>query len=308
MYELAIVTRGVTSSSLAQIEFHGMVNSLRLWVREAIGAYPAETVSDLVYGVPGWPVAMHPIWSFVGVALYFVLKITLTHLCSRWGTNGKSKEFKRVTLVHNLCLCAYSFWTCVNVWSLTLEHLKLYGYESTVCNSRLWTGGMNFWGFLFYLSKYWELLDTFLLVWKGRQPSFLQVYHHAVTLVCAYMLQASHSTVMFLFVGLNSAIHTVMYAYYALTVLGIRTSAKSVITVLQMVQFCVGNTFAAPTLFLRSGNCTSPAQQTAVAAIMLHATFLIYLFAVFYRKTYLDPRQRKPQVSSEHYADAAKSQ
>lgn len=285
-----------------------MIASLRLWVREAIGASPAETLSDLVYGKPEWPVALYPMWSLAGVALYFLLKIALTFVCSQLHTNGKSQAFRRVTLIHNLLLCAYSFWTCVNVWSLTSKHLNLYGYESTVCNNRLWTSGMNFWGFLFYLSKYWELLDTFLLIWKGRQPSFLQVYHHAVTLICAYMLQASHSTVMFLFVGLNSAIHTIMYAYYALTVLGIRTSAKSVITVLQMIQFCIGNTFAAPTLFLRSRRCTSSAQQIAVAAIMLHAFILIYLFAVFYRRTYLVPRKGKLQCHNGNYADAVKTQ
>lgn len=289
-------------------EYPEMGINFMQWAQDAADAAPAETVSDLVYGIPGWPVAMHPVWSLVGVGLYFVLKVVLTHSCLQLRTNGKSETFKRVTLVHNLLLCAYSLYTCINVWSLTLEHLRLYGYENTVCSSRLWRSGMNFWGFLFYLSKYWELVDTFLLIWKGRQPSFLQVYHHAVTLVCAYMLQASHSTVMFLFVGLNSAIHTIMYAYYALTVVGIRTSVKSLITVLQMIQFCVGNMFAAPTLFLRSGRCTSSAQQLSVAAIMLHATFLIYLFAKFYKKTYLAPKKLQPQTTTNSYADRLKTQ
>lgn len=263
-----------------------MDSSIRRWVGDAIEIPPAETWLDFVYGLRGWPPVMNPRWPVIGVLSYFVFKMALTQVCLRLRTNGKSKTFKLITLVHNLLLCAFSLWASVNVWTLTVEHLNRDGYIDTVCSDRLWMDGMNYWGFLFYLSKYWELLDTFLLVWKGRQPSFLQVYHHAVTLICAYMLQASHSTVMFLFVGLNSTIHTIMYAYYALTVLGIRFSAKAVITQLQMVQFCVGNTFAAPTLFLRSGKCTSPAQQIAVAAIMLHAFFLIYLFAMFYRKTY----------------------
>lgn len=154
------------------------------------------------------------------------------------------------------------------------------------CNDFLWNDGLGFWGMLFYLSKYWELMDTMLLVWKQRQPSFLQVYHHAMTIVCAYLLHVSHSQVMFLFVGLNATVHTVMYAYYALTVLGVRVKGKSLITVMQMIQFCVGNVAAFPTFVLKGGQCARTSQKIAVAAIMIHAVVLTLMFANFYYATY----------------------
>lgn len=150
---------------------------------------------------------------------------------------------------------------------------------------------MHYWGFLFYLSKYWELVDTLLLIVKGRQPTFLQVYHHAVTIVCAYALQVSHSSVTFIFVGLNATVHTVMYAYYALTVAGLRLRAKNLITSMQIVQFVTGIVMALPMFWLREGRCAVLSQKVAVGGLIAHAVVLIKLFVDFYRETYLGKRK-----------------
>jgi elongation of very long chain fatty acids protein 6 len=114
----------------------------------------------------------------------------------------------------------------------------------------------------------------------------LSLRSHAATLICAYWLQASHSQVMYLFVSLNASIHTVMYFYYSLTIIGVRLGGKALITTGQIAQFFVGIAMALPTFYLRGGSCANPAQTFALVAIVAHAAYLIKLFSEFYTVAY----------------------
>lgn len=246
----------------------------------------ARTVSQLLRGAFPRHVLMEPILVPFILTMYLGLKPHMAALCRAMGTTGKSLPFRLFALVHNILLCSYSLWTATNVWGLTTAYAAANGTDALYCTRGLWKNGMHYWGFLFYLSKYWELIDTALLVWKGRSPSFLQVYHHTVTVICAYMLQASHASVTFIFVGLNSVVHAIMYFYYALTVIGVRTGAKSIITAMQIIQFLIGTTCALPMFFMRGGACATPAQKIAAGTLILHALYLTKLFARFYREAY----------------------
>jgi len=130
------------------------------------------------------------------------------------------------------------------------------------------------------------LVDTVLLIVKRKKPSFLQVWHHAVTFVCAYMLQASHASATFIFVGLNSIVHTVMYFYYAMATVGIRLPGKPMITTMQIFQFFLGIAVVSPIYFLKGGTCASTAHKLAVSAMIAHVVFLIYLFLAFFKQSY----------------------
>jgi GNS1/SUR4 family len=125
-----------------------------------------------------------------------------------------------------------------------------------------------------------------VLIAKRRKPSYLQVYHHASTILCAYWLTASHATATFLFVGLNSTIHSIMYTYFALATVGIRLPGKAMITQAQLAQFVVGIFAAIPMFVLEDGTCANPAQKFAVAGIILSVLKLIVLFSAFYSRTY----------------------
>lgn len=249
----------------------------------------ATTLDELIHGPPSDPAheLMHPSYAAWGVALYLIGKLLLNSLCEAAGTRGKSLPFRLFALVHNCLLCAFSGITAFRTWEITVVHARSHGVEAAYCaDGGLWAAGLGYWGFLFYLSKYWELIDTGLLIVKRREPSYLQVYHHAMTIVCAYLLQSSHAPVSFLFVGLNAGVHTVMYAYYALSVVGIRLPGKSAITTLQLAQFVGGIMAAVPIFWLRGGTCATEAQKVAVGGIILHAAYLTYLFVQFYRETY----------------------
>lgn len=52
--------------------------------------------------------------------------------------------------------------------------------------SRMWDRGLGYFGWIFYASKVYELVDTLFVIAKGRQSSLLQTYHHAGVMLCPW--------------------------------------------------------------------------------------------------------------------------
>ncbi len=94
---------------------------------------------------------------------------------------------------------------------------------------------------LFYVSKYYELFDTVILLLKGKPSSFLQTFHHSGSIISLWTMIVTRIPGMWVFVFLNSFIHTIMYIYYTLTCLGHQPSWKKMLTSMQISQFLVGN-------------------------------------------------------------------
>merc|ERR1712151_706239 len=94
---------------------------------------------------------------------------------------------------HNLILCVGSLVMAVGTLvevvqrsSVEEPSVRWLFCESTTTQP---SGPLWFWSYIYYLSKYYELLDTVLqLLAKGRPPPhfFLHVYHHAVVLLMAW--------------------------------------------------------------------------------------------------------------------------
>lgn len=103
--------------------------------------------------------------------------------------------------------------------------------------------GVNYLVWLFYLSKYYELLDTFILLLKGKPSSFLQTFHHSGSILSLWTMCITRIPGMWIFTFLNSFIHTLMYYYFTLTCLGYRPTWKRHLTTMQITQFIVGNIF-----------------------------------------------------------------
>ena len=91
-------------------------------------------------------------------------------------------------------------------------------------------------------SKYYEFIDTFLLVLKKKPLKFLHVYHHIVTLYLVFVALATNATFGWVLMIANCFVHTIMYSYYALTNLGRRPWWKKYLTKLQIAQFFVDMT------------------------------------------------------------------
>ena len=95
-------------------------------------------------------------------------------------------------------------------------------------------------GTLFYLSKYVEFLDTFFLVARAKRVSWLHYLHHIGAPIDMGLIMMTGTEVGWIFIFLNSIIHTMMYGYYALLLVGVRPPGKVFITFAQIVQFFTG--------------------------------------------------------------------
>ena len=75
---------------------------------------------------------------------------------------------------------------------------------------RLWNEGLAFYGWIFYLSKFYEVLDTLIILAKGKFSSTLQTYHHAGAMMCMWSGMRYMSPPIWIFCFVNSGIHAMM--------------------------------------------------------------------------------------------------
>ncbi|KAI0902378.1 GNS1/SUR4 family-domain-containing protein [Annulohypoxylon nitens] len=127
--------------------------------------------------------------------------------------------------------------------SITGDNVLTAGsFPSRAETGRLWNEGLAFYGWLFYISKFYEVIDTLIILAKGKLSSTLQTYHHAGAMMAMWAGMRYMSTPIWIFVAFNSAIHALMYTYYTVTAFNIRvpTLVKRSLTSLQISQFIIG--------------------------------------------------------------------
>lgn len=110
---------------------------------------------------------------------------------------------------------------------------------------RIWNEGLAYYGWIFYLSKFYEVLDTFIILAKGKPSSTLQTYHHAGAMLCMWAGMRYMSAPIWVFVQFNSFIHALMVSFTSVRVL---ESA---------------NKFSTPTTPLRRLTFASPSSSSA---------------------------------------------
>lgn len=162
---------------------------------------------------------------------------------------------------------AATYNTTINIWEVKNTIIKL-GYDGNPDPSdvgRLWNEGLAFWGWMFYMSKFYEVLDTLIILSKGKRSATLQTYHHSGAMLCMWAGIRYMSPPIWMFVFVNSFIHALMYTYFTLSAIGIRvpTAFKRSLTSLQIAQFLWGSTYAAAHLFIQYDIPVSTPYQVA---------------------------------------------
>lgn len=206
------------------------------------------TSSMAFYQDFSWAVAPMSSIGFAGGAVVAYL----TSVCVLMAHMGARSEAYQVpdklVAAHNIFLSLAStvmFLGCL--YEFTNEYLRqksLFWYFCDTVDPRETgsSGPLFFWSYVYYLSKFYELLDTmFVLLRKSRIPHFtLQVYHHAAVIPMCWLWLETRQSLQFFGLLFNTLVHIVMYYYYALQVLGIKNIWwKKYITKLQIVQFSV---------------------------------------------------------------------
>jgi len=143
--------------------------------------------------------------------------------------------------------------------------------------------------FLFYLSKYYEYIDTCLIYAKQKEPIFLQKFHHLGAVFIWHLGYVyKFDGIMFASI-LNSGVHSFMYLYYLLTI--IKTNYidmnklkkfKIYLTSLQIAQLGYGF-YALPYFYY---NLETIQNKIVIWICDIYIFILIVLFFHFMIKTY----------------------
>ena len=203
--------------------------------------------SHVSEGMRIWEAVLDP-EILVGTGAYLLLK----PLLSRTSLVNPSKgAYRSAMIYYNLAMAIFSAATFfvtatalgwdrgTGAWLRNLTNdsvVHLYRCPSEVWSSTLFVGAAR----AFYFSKYVEYLDTTWLVLKGKPVSFLQGFHHFGAPWDMFLGIKLKNEGCWIFLFLNSFIHTIMYTYYAATAAGLRFAGKPLITLMQITQFCGG--------------------------------------------------------------------
>jgi len=239
----------------------------------------------------------HPLVPFLSVVLYLLLSGPVCSSLVKAGLVSKS-TLKLLTVLHNIILTVYSGATFY--YSATAS----FAYYTDKTNNDLYAMlcdrkgevwhkfGLGFWISHFYLSKYYEFVDTWIIHLNSKTPMLLQTYHHAGIVVLMWSFVVTNNTNCGLVVTvLNSFTHTIMYAYFTAAALGHRSPLAKILTSMQLVQFVVGIAITVPPLFM--SDCLTEAQKTSTILIHIYTIILIGLFYNFYVNRYSKKSDKK---------------
>ncbi|KAK3082218.1 hypothetical protein LTS18_010635 [Coniosporium uncinatum] len=216
-----VLLHNIFLAIFSALTFVGMLRALR-------HTWPSKRDLDL-FGL-WWP-GLHTKFGLAGAA---------DALCKMHGPRGFGDA------------AAYN--TTTGLWDIKnrLINLAGTGKPDPTDLGRIWNEGLAFWGWFFYLSKFYEVLDTFIILAKGKRSSTLQTYHHTGAMFCMWAGIRYMSSPIWMFCFINSGIHAMMYTYYTLAALGVKVpqAIKRTLTTMQIAQFLIGFTFAAGHLFV----------------------------------------------------------
>ncbi|KAG0036969.1 hypothetical protein BGZ82_003390 [Podila clonocystis] len=193
-----------------------------------------------------------------------------------------------LVFVHNAILCAYSAWTFYGMFFAWKDCFATHSFMEAVCDSdNTFWDKLGYYSYYFYLSKYYEIVDTIIILLKGRRSSLLQTYHHAGAIITMYLGFNYRAHPIWIFTTFNSFIHTIMYCYYAATSIGLKPPGKKYLTSMQITQFWTGTSLALWYEIGAPAGCfVNPGSRFAIWATLAYVAPLIYLFTAFARKMY----------------------
>ncbi|XP_035214324.1 elongation of very long chain fatty acids protein 7-like isoform X2 [Stegodyphus dumicola] len=144
-------------------------------------------------------------------------------------------------------------------------------------------------GWMVYMLKYVEFLDTIFFVLRKKDKSItnLHVIHHAILPICGWVLFRTETSGFQSFpVLLNSIVHVLMYSYYGLAAIGPHVQKylwwKRYLTIIQMVQFILVILFV--TTITPLSGCS--AAKTSVWVNTVLAVLFLILFYNFYTHSF----------------------
>lgn len=197
--------------------------------------------------------------------------------------------------MHNVFLCVLSgamgFGIIAEVLRVLVAptpNLKVSPLREVLCDttSSFMTGRMGWWMYIFYVSKYYEFVDTVIMVLTKRRLNFLHVYHHCIVLPLFYVYMSTSMVLQWIIVVANCFVHVAMYYYYAMAAMGHKVWWKKYITMAQIVQFIIDltSTWPYPFLYFSATGCSGSMRAWLFGQAVGFSFFK--LFSDFYVRSY----------------------
>jgi len=260
--------------------------------KAGFGLKPQAVTIDL-------PIVATPTPLLLSLAAYFTI-VGSGLVFRKFFPRGKDSKdgiaLKALMLAHNVFLVALSLYMCVGI---VIEAVKN--------NYTLWGNAYNptetkmaqlIW--VFYVSKLYEFMDTFIMLLKGNvnQVSFLHVYHHgSISFIWWMITYNAPGGDAYFSAALNSWVHVCMYFYYFLASMlpkDPKTRAKYLwwgryLTQMQMFQFFLN--------LIQAAYCWqfSPYPKFMSKLLLVYMISLLCLFGNFYIQKHLS-KPKKPKA------------
>ncbi|WFC99420.1 very-long-chain 3-oxoacyl-CoA synthase [Malassezia yamatoensis] len=270
---------------------------------QTLKEYVPESVQRFTTPMQLWQPGVTPIsttTSVVSMSVLYLVVILGGQELMRNRAPIPSRYLKVPFFIHNVLLSVGSGLLLALILEEVLPFAWAHGVHDSICRPEVTTKRMMMFYIINYYFKYWELLDTVFLVLKKKNLLFLHVYHHMATAALCWSQIVGRTSLAWSIISLNLAVHVVMYAYYALTSIGIRCPWKKVITVMQITQFVldlmicfwgiynfyVSTQYSKWLPYYRYCHGSPFAAWTGIGVL----TSYLFLFLVFFRKTYTKPK------------------
>jgi hypothetical protein len=218
-----------------------------------------------------------------------------------WGprlmNNRKAMRLKPLFATWNLLLSLFSFLGASRLLPALASGVMQKGLQHTVCGRpQEWVmdGPAGLWLTLFIFSKIPELIDTAFLVIRKKPVIFLHWYHHfSVMLYCWHALDTTAAPGIW-FAAMNFFVHSIMYAYYFATNVGLYKYVRPIapaLTTLQILQMVGGTAIlcrCAWTFVQHGQTHCHIAPSNLVAGLGMYLSYFA-LFALFFAGKYCGP-------------------
>eukprot|EP01018_Ginkgo_biloba_P019514 Gb_31554 [translate_table: standard] len=265
--------------------FPNLTKEIRYWTAE----HPS--ITNFEWNTSTWGAS----WEFLlsAVGSYLLLVAFLWYIMKK---RSPPMHLGVIPIVHNIIILSLSALMVIGCWvaaSFEMQRTRwLWGGSN---KSKEWIfcfpigtrsmGPVFFWSYVFYLSKYYEFVDTIILVLRKRPLTFLHVYHHAVVVVMCFLWLEYSQSLQIIALITNALVHTLMYTYYFLCSIGYPPPWKKLVTNCQIVQFLFSFLVSIVLLWLHfiGDGCSG------MKAWMFNALFnasLLVLFFNFHRRQY----------------------
>jgi fatty acid elongase 3 len=198
-----------------------------------------------------------------------------------------------IPIIHNFFLCFWSLYMVIQTGRWVYDEGSTHGWEGLFCDSAaLWNSFESrpyFYFYMFYISKYYEFIDTIILILRRKKLLTLHVWHHITTSLMHSMTYYHFVGVVWIGVMLNGTIHVFMYFYYGASELfSYQPWWKRYLTKAQITQFYLGLLISYGWVYFKwykQMPCSGTYSSFFLPQLIV-VTF-IFLFLSFYAASYL---------------------